>query len=71
MDIYQKRAAVEGTREATLRAYAELRINDSEIKLEGLDKLVPVLIDQLHQNNRSVQILCLKEINALLKRYSD
>jgi hypothetical protein len=71
MDIYQKRTSVEGTREATLRAYAELGINESEIKLEGLDKLVPVLIDQLHQNNRGVQILCLKAINALLKRYGD
>jgi hypothetical protein len=33
MDIYQKRVTVEGTREATLRAYAQLAKNDSEIKL--------------------------------------
>lgn len=71
MDIYQKRANVEGTREAALRAYAELGNNNSEINLQGIDKLVPVLIDQLHQNNRSVQILGLKAINALLKRYPD
>jgi len=54
MEIYQKRVSVEGTREATLRAYVKIANNDSIVKLSSLDNLVPELINQLHQNSRSV-----------------
>jgi len=62
MEIYQKRVSVEGTREATLRAYVKIANNDSIVKLSSLDNLVPELINQLHQNSRSVQILALQAI---------